>query len=274
MRRAELIDCIQQKQSFLCVGLDPDPTLMPEEIPHDETGIRHFLQRIIEVTMPYAVAYKINTAFFEVWGASGWKLMQELLQHIPEEILVIADAKRGDIGNSASRYAAAFFSPSGGLSRVDAVTVSPYMGHDAVQPFLTYPGKWVALLALTSNRGAGDFQLKRLENGRFLFEEVIEQSQSWGSPDNLMYVAGATRPELLGKVRGLVPRHVLLVPGVGHQGGTLRQVAEMAWRPEGPLLVNMSRQILYASAQRDYAQAAARVAADAAREMSYFLKRP
>ncbi|MCS6917889.1 MAG: orotidine-5'-phosphate decarboxylase [Chitinophagales bacterium] len=271
MTREELIGLMRHKRSFLCVGLDPDLRRLPPQLPQNTEGLHRFLHDIVLATTPYAVAYKVNTAFFEALGPAGFSLLHEIIGTVPSDTFLIADAKRGDIGNSAEQYAAAFFAPSGRPSRVDAVTVSPYMGHDSVMPFLAYPGKWTALLALTSNEGAVDFQLKKLDNGRYLFEEVLLTAQKWGSPDNLMFVAGATRPELLQRVRSLVPRHVLLVPGVGVQGGSLPDVCRAALTADGPVLVNVSRQVLYASSGANYAEAAARMAASYVREMNGYL---
>ncbi|MCS6991573.1 MAG: orotidine-5'-phosphate decarboxylase [Chitinophagales bacterium] len=273
MNRTQLLELIRRKKSFLCVGLDPDYNQFPQSLPHTLDGIRQFLSDIIEVTVPHAVAYKLNTAFFEALGPDGWSFFWQITELLPPDVLVIADAKRGDIGSSAAKYAEAFFLRNGKPSRIDALTVFPYMGQDSVSPFLQYEGKWVALLALTSNSGAEDFQLKHLSRGTMLFEEVVLTSQQWGNIDNLMYVVGATRPELLRRVRALAPQHVLLVPGIGHQGGSLAAVAEAALTASGPVLAAVSRSILYASSDNTYKDAAAAAVQNLQEYMKFVLNK-
>lgn len=252
MTRAELFSQIQKKSSFLCVGLDPDLSKIPSHLKSESDPIFSFCREIIESTADYAVAYKPNIAFFEALGPRGWESLQKVLELIPSEIFSIADAKRGDIGNTSSLYAKAFFE----TMHFDSITVAPYMGKDSVSPFLEFEGKWVILLALTSNEGSADFQLIQDQSGRPIYQAVLEKSQTWGSSENLMYVVGATRGELIGEVRKLVPNHFLLVPGVGAQGGNLAEVAKYGMNSNCGLLVNSSRGIIYASSGKDFAQVA------------------
>lgn len=252
MTRAELFSQIQKKSSFLCVGLDPDLAKIPAHLKSEPDPIFSFCREIIESTADYAVAYKPNIAFFEALGPRGWESLQKVLELIPSEIFSIADAKRGDIGNTSSLYAKAFFE----TLNFDSITVAPYMGRDSVSPFLEFAGKWVILLALTSNEGSADFQLIQDQAGKPLFQSVLEKSQAWGSLENLMYVVGATRGELIAEVRKSVPDHFLLVPGVGAQGGSLAEVAKYGMNSSCGLLVNSSRGIIYASSGKDFAQAA------------------
>lgn len=268
MTRADLFAQIQAKKSFLCVGLDTDLDKIPAHLRDEPDPIFAFNKQIIDATAPYCVAYKPNIAFYETLGAQGWESLQRTLDYIPKDIFTIADAKRGDIGNTSRMYAKAFFEQMS----FDSVTVAPYMGSDSVTPFLDFDGKWVILLALTSNPGGLDFQGQRLENGRYLFEQVLLQSQQWATPDQLMYVVGATRAERLQEVRALAPDHFLLVPGVGAQGGDLAQVARYGMNDHCGLLVNSSREILYASAGEDFAQAAAQVAARMQGQMASLLE--
>ena len=256
MTRQELTGHIRQKQSFLCVGLDPAIKKIPTHLLREPSPIFSFCKAIVDATAPYAVAYKPNLAFFEAEGTQGTEAFEKTVEYIRTnypEIFIIADAKRGDIGNTSALYARSFFSHYG----VDAVTVAPYMGSDSVKPFLGEAGKWVILLALTSNPGSADFQMMQLENGRRLFEQVLLTSKEWAGADEMMYVVGATRGELIGDVRRLVPEHFLLVPGVGAQGGSLEEVCRYGMTPECGLLVNSSRGIIYASAGEDFAEAAA-----------------
>ncbi len=256
MTRQELTGQIRQKQSFLCVGLDPDIKKIPTHLLREPSPIFSFCKAIVDATAPYAVAYKPNLAFFEAEGTQGTEAFEKTVEYIRTnypEIFIIADAKRGDIGNTSALYARSFFSHYG----VDAVTVAPYMGSDSVKPFLGEAGKWVILLALTSNPGSADFQMMQFENGRRLFEQVLLTSKEWAGADEMMYVVGATRGELIGDVRRLVPEHFLLVPGVGAQGGSLEEVCRYGMTPECGLLVNSSRGIIYASAGEDFAEAAA-----------------
>ncbi len=264
MNRAQLISAIRQKRSFLCVGLDPDIQKIPSTLRHLDNPIFAFNKAIIDATRPYCVAYKPNTAFYEALGLKGWQSLQKTIEYIGKDHFTIADAKRGDIGNTSRKYAEAFFE----TMPFDAITVAPYMGSDSVIPFLDFPNKWVILLALTSNKGAGDFQLKGSDQ---LYREVLRTSAKWGTPENMMYVVGATRPEFFREVRVLAPDHFLLVPGVGAQGGSLADVAKYGLNGDVGILVNASRSILYASDGLDFAEAAAREAKRMAEEMNAIL---
>ena len=267
MTREALFQQIQQKQSFLCVGLDTDPQRIPAHLQREDDPIFAFNRQIIDATADYCVAYKPNTAFYEALGARGWESLQRTVEYIPGHFFTIADAKRGDIGNTAARYAQAFFE----TLPFDAVTVAPYMGQDSVTPFWTYPNKWVILLALTSNTSSQDFQHLPLADQNPLFHQVIRQSQEWGTPDNLMYVVGATQAERLQEIRQLAPDHFLLVPGVGAQGGSLETVAQYGMNAQCGLLVNSSRGIIYAGEGKDFAQAAGKAAREMQGEMSRLL---
>jgi orotidine-5'-phosphate decarboxylase len=257
MTKQELFENIQRKKSFLCVGLDTDVNKIPEHL-FDESDdpIFAFNKAIIDATADLCVAYKPNLAFYESLGLEGWEILERTVEYIranyPDQF-IIADAKRGDIGNTSAMYARTFF----GNMEFDSVTVAPYMGEDSVTPFLTYEDKWVTLLALTSNKGAFDFQfMKDAETGERLFEKVLRTSLSWGTDENMMYVVGATKAEMLTDIRAIVPEHFLLVPGVGAQGGSLAEVAKYGLNSTCGLLVNSSRQIIYASEEADYAKAA------------------
>lgn len=275
MTRQEIIDHIKEKRSFLCVGLDSDIKKMPQWLVEEAGGdtykaLMTFNKAIIDATAPYCVAYKPNTAFYEAFGAEGWKALADTIAYIRENHprhFVIADAKRGDIGNTSAMYARAFFNDL----KADAITVAPYMGEDSVKPFLGYEGKWVILLALTSNKGSVDFQLIRDENGNRLFENVISKSQTWGSTDEIMYVVGATRGQMFEDIRAVAPNNFLLVPGVGAQGGSLEEVCRYGMTDDCGLLVNSSRAIIYASSERNYAEAAGEAAKAVADEMKEFL---
>lgn len=275
MTRQEIIDHIKEKRSFLCVGLDSDIKKMPQWLVEEAGGdtykaLMTFNKAIIDATAPYCVAYKPNTAFYEAFGAEGWKALADTIAYIRENHprhFVIADAKRGDIGNTSAMYARAFFNDL----KADAITVAPYMGEDSVKPFLGYEGKWVILLALTSNKGSMDFQLIRDENGNRLFENVISKSQTWGSTDEIMYVVGATRGQMFEDIRAVAPNNFLLVPGVGAQGGSLEEVCRYGMTDDCGLLVNSSRAIIYASSERNYAEAAGEAAKAVADEMKGFL---
>ena len=259
-----LSDLIRSKKSFLCVGLDTDPALLPRRFRQESDPVFAFNRAIIEATAPYAVAYKPNLAFYEALGPGGWESLRKTLDFIPRNIFTIADAKRGDIGNTATRYASAFFEYFG----FDAITVAPYMGADSVKPFLAFPDKWVFLLALTSNSGAADFQHYGPE-GSPLFKEVLRKGEQWQteSPGQLGYVVGATRAEALQEVRAIAPNATLLVPGVGAQGGDLHAVCRHGATTQGGLLINASRSILYASSEDDFAQAAEAAARDLQQQM-------
>jgi orotidine-5'-phosphate decarboxylase len=268
MTKAELIAQIKLKSSFLCVGLDPDLSKMPPHLLEGPDPLFEFCKAIIDATHPYAVAFKPNTAFFECHGAAGWEALQKTIAYIPKECMVIADAKRGDIGNTSSYYAKTFFEHM----NADAVTVAPYMGSDSVLPFLAFENKWVVLLALTSNEGAKDFQLAP-ENSVPLYEQVLRKSAAWGSSEQLMYVVGATRAEDIAKVRALVPDYFFLVPGVGAQGGDLDDVVKYGANSELGLLVNSSRAIIYASKGEDFALAAKKEALNIQNQMAVHIQR-
>ena len=275
MTRQEIIDHIKEKRSFLCVGLDSDIKKMPQWLVEEVDGDTYkammaFNKAIIDATAPYCVAYKPNTAFYEAFGADGWKALADTIAYIKEKHprhFVIADAKRGDIGNTSAMYARAFFNDL----QADAITVAPYMGEDSVKPFLGYEGKWVILLALTSNKGSLDFQLIRDEDGNRLFENVIRKSQTWGTTDDTMYVVGATRGQMFEDIRKVAPDSFLLVPGVGAQGGSLEEVCRYGMTEDCGVLVNSSRAIIYASTGKDFAEAASEAAKAVAEEMKGFL---
>ncbi|MAX68148.1 MAG: orotidine-5'-phosphate decarboxylase [Flavobacteriales bacterium] len=252
MTRQELILQIKSKRSFLCVGLDSDINKIPKHLLDFEDPIFEFNKQIINATKDLCVAYKPNIAFYESMGVSGWNSLKKTLDYIPENIFTIADAKRGDIGNTSKMYAKSFFKNL----NFDAVTVAPYMGSDSVTPFLEFKDKWVVLLALTSNNGSLDFQITKNEEGKKLFEQVLETSQKWGTNKNIMYVVGATRSDQLSEVRDIISNHFLLVPGVGAQGGSLEEVAKYGMNAECGLLVNSSRSIIYASTEIDFAEKA------------------
>ena len=252
MTRAELIEQIRLKRSFLCVGLDTDLDKIPPHLLETEDPLFEFNKSIIDATKDYCVAYKPNVAFYECHGPKGWDSLQKTLDYIPKNIFTIADAKRGDIGNTSNYYAKTFFD----YLDADSVTIAPYMGSDSVTPFFEYPGKWVILLALTSNKGALDFQFMTDTNNVQLYKKVLTKSKEWGTEENMMYVVGATRAEGIGEVRKLVPDHFFLVPGVGAQGGSLEDVANYGWNDDCGLLVNSSRGIIYASQGLDFAEKA------------------
>ncbi|MBI1223238.1 MAG: orotidine-5'-phosphate decarboxylase [Bacteroidetes bacterium] len=266
MNRSSLIRQIRQKKSFLCVGLDSDILKMPEGISHSAQGLIDFNKAIIESTAEFAVAYKLNTAFYESLGAAGWEVMEKTLEFIPKDIFTIADAKRGDIGNTSAMYARAFFENL----HFDSITVNPYMGKDSVSPFLDFEGKWSILLALTSNPGSQDFQTLPIGREQ-VYMQVLETSAKWGSPENMMYVVGATRAEQLARIREIIPNHFLLVPGVGAQGGSLEQVVKYGANNDIGLLINSSRSIIYASSGKDFAEAAGREAAAMQAQMKEFV---
>ncbi len=251
MNKQELFQEIKTKESFLCVGLDADLDRIPKHLLSEEDPIFEFNKSIIEATSDLAVAYKPNIAFYECLGELGWRSLRKTLEIIPDNCFTIADAKRGDIGNTSRYYAKTFFEQYA----FDSITVAPYMGSDSVKPFLEFDDKWTILLALTSNEGAKDFQYLT-EGNHKLFESVLQKSSSWGTDENLMYVVGATKAEKLAEVRSLVPDHFLLVPGVGAQGGSLEEVAENGLNNSCGLLVNSSRGIIYASAGEDFKDAA------------------
>lgn len=272
MNRQQLIEQIRTKKSFLCVGLDTDIKKMPPHLLSDKDPIFTFNKNIIDATAPYCVAYKPNLAFYEAFGLKGIDAFERTIDYLKKNYpnhFIIADAKRGDIGNTSAMYAKTFFEEYD----VDALTIAPYMGEDSVKPFLGYDGKWVVILALTSNKGSHDFQLTEDSNGERLFEKVLRKSQVWGNADNMMYVVGATQGEMFKDVRKHVPNHFLLVPGVGAQGGSLQEVCKYGMTKDCGLLVNSSRGIIYASNGEDYAEVAASKAKELQAEMAIELEK-
>ena len=252
MNRDTLIAEIKSKKSFLCVGLDTDLTLIPKHLLKEEDPVFEFNKQIIDATKDFCVAYKPNIAFYECLGPKGWDSLKKTLDYIPKNKFTIADAKRGDIGNTSRYYAKTFFE----YLNFDAVTIAPYMGEDSITPFLAFKDKWVIILALTSNKGALDFQFMTDIHGEKLYEKVLRTTAKWGTAKNLMYVVGATRAENIGTVRKIVPDYFFLVPGIGAQGGKLEDVAQFGWNDNCGLLVNASRSILYASSGKDFADKA------------------
>jgi orotidine-5'-phosphate decarboxylase len=272
MTLLEIFDQITAKKSYLCVGLDTDLSKIPSHLLNSADPVYDFNRYIIDATADFCVAYKPNTAFYEANGTKGWESLQKTLEYIPQQFFTIADAKRGDIGNTSGLYAKAFFENL----KADAVTVAPYMGKDSVEPFLGYPDKWVILLALTSNIGAEDFQkqiIGKEENTMPLFEKVLDMSQQWADETQMMYVVGATQAEMFKRIRELIPNHFLLVPGVGSQGGDLQKVSEYGINKTCGLLVNASRSVIYASSGKDFAQEAAKEAQKIKEEMERYLDR-
>ena len=270
MTANELFARIQEKQSFLCVGLDTDLKKIPQHLLTAEDPAFEFNKAIIDATAPYTVAYKPNAAFYEALGTDGWNTLFKTVDYIRKnypEIFIIADAKRGDIGNTSKMYAQAFFEKMD----VDGVTLAPYMGKDTVAPFLEYDNRWAVILALTSNGSAADFELSKLEDGRFVFEQVLEKAASWGNEDNTMFVVGATQAAMLTDVRRIVPNHFLLVPGVGAQGGSLEEVARYGMNNRCGLLVNSSRAIIYADQSENFAQVAGQCAQQMQQDMARLL---
>jgi len=264
MNRTHLLDEIRRKKSYLCVGLDTDPEKIPAHLRNLPDPVFEFNKQIIDATAEHCVAYKPNIAFYEALGPKGWESLQKTVEYIPKDHFTIADAKRGDIGNTSTMYAKAFFEQM----NFDAITVAPYMGADSVLPFLAFKDKVVILLVHTSNPGSADFQLMQAADGKTLYEEVIRKSQQWGNPDNLMYVVGATRADKISGIRRLAPHHFFLVPGVGAQGGNLEEISREGMTRECGLLVNSARSILYASSDKDFARAAGIEAARTHDEMS------
>ncbi|HVX50165.1 MAG TPA: orotidine-5'-phosphate decarboxylase [Chitinophagaceae bacterium] len=283
MNRLQLIEQIQQKKTYLCVGLDTDINKIPKHLQSHSSGVIEFNKAVIDATKDYCVAYKINTAFYESMGLKGWQVMEETLHYIPKTHFAIADAKRGDIGNTSAQYAKTFFE----TLPFDAVTVAPYMGEDSIRPFLEYENKTAIVLGLTSNAGANDFQkllvrhheaelglvphLVDINREKHLYQAVLEKVCEWGTPDNLMFVIGATRASELAEVRTLIPHNFLLVPGIGAQGGNLQQVSAYGLNKDGGLLVNASRAVIFASGDEDFAEAAAKAAKEYAVEMGMYL---
>ena len=282
MTRLQLVEQIFSKKTYLCVGLDTDLTKIPRHLLTSADPIFEFNKAIIDATKDYCVAYKVNTAFYEAEGLKGWQAMEKTVNYIPGTHFKIADAKRGDIGNTSSQYAKAFFGNLG----FDAITVAPYMGEDSVRPFLEYKGKWTILLGLTSNPGASDFEMQKivrhLENldegmhtrrqeEKYLYQTVLETASDWGTPENLMFVIGATQANEFVNIRRLTPTQFYLVPGVGAQGGSLKEISEKAMIKDCGLLVNASRAVIYASKGEDFADAAGKVAKEYSLEMKEYL---
>ena len=272
MTRKELIQQIREKQSFLCVGLDTDLKKIPQHLLAEDDAIFAFNKAIIDATAPYCVSYKPNLAFYEAFGVKGLMAFERTIKYLKANYpnhFIIADAKRGDIGNTSTMYARTFFEEYD----VDSLTVAPYMGEDSVTPFLGYEGKWVILLALTSNKGSHDFQLTESPDGERLFEKVLRRSQQWATDEQMMYVVGATQGEMFEDIRRLAPTHFLLVPGVGAQGGSLQEVCKYGMTKDCGLLVNSSRGIIYVSQGEDFAEAAAEKARELQQQMAQELKR-
>ncbi len=269
MTTEALFEQIKARQSYLCVGLDTDIQRIPKHLLNEPDPIFAFNKQIIDATAPYCVAFKPNTAFYEAMGPSGWASLEKTVNYIPDTHFTIADAKRGDIGNTSKLYARAFFEQL----NFDAVTVAPYMGSDSVQPFLAFEGKYVVLLALTSNTGSADFQFQLLGNGAPLYQQVLQTSSSWPHANRLMYVVGATQTAHLAEVRAQVPNHFLLVPGVGAQGGSLEEVSRHGMNSQCGLLVNASRSIIYADSGPDFAQHAAHAAKALQQQMATYLQK-
>ena len=273
MTRQQLIDLIHARKSFLCVGLDVDKKKMPEHLRDAEDGVFQFNKAIIDATIDYCVAYKPNLAFYESMGIEGLrqlKLTMDYLHSLKKRAFIIADAKRGDIGNTSQQYAKAFLDPQGDFG-FDALTIAPYMGEDSVTPFTAYPDRWVILLALTSNKGSHDFQLTKDDRGERLFEKVIRQSQLWGDISQMMYVVGATQGSLFADIRRVAPRHFLLVPGVGAQGGSLEEVCKYGMTNDCGLIVNSSRGIIYADTTERFAEVAGEKARELQQQMASLL---
>jgi orotidine-5'-phosphate decarboxylase len=266
MNREQLIINIFKKKSLLCVGLDTDIEKIPKHLLLAEEAVLTFNKMIIDATKDYAVAYKINTAFYEAQGIKGWDIIQKTLSYIPKDIFTIADAKRGDIGNTSEQYAKTFFK----TYPFDSVTVAPYMGEDSVVPFLQFKDKWTIVLGLTSNKGSADFQLQSI-GSEMLYEKVLKTIAGWGNPENLMFVIGATRKDQLQHVRSLLPEHFFLIPGVGAQGGDIATVCENAMNKDGGVLINVSRSIIYAGSATDFAEKASDAAKDYQQQMSVYL---
>jgi orotidine-5'-phosphate decarboxylase len=266
MNRTALIETIRSKKSLLCVGLDTDPTKIPQHLQGEADPVFAFNKAIIDATQPFAVAYKINTAFYEAQGVAGWISLQKTLAYIPEGIFTIADAKRGDIGNTAAQYAKTFFD----VYPFDSVTVAPYMGEDSIGPFLTRSDRWAIVLGLTSNKGSQDFQMLPQGEG-FLYEQVLRKVSGWGTPDNLMFVIGATQGEQLAHIRSIIPDHFLLIPGVGAQGGDLDTACKAAMNRDAGILVNVSRAVIFAGEGADFAAKAGEAAAAYQQQMANYL---
>jgi orotidine-5'-phosphate decarboxylase len=273
MNKQQLIETIQKKKTFLCIGLDTDIKKIPEHLLLFDDPVFEFNRAIVDATLPYTLAYKPNLAFYEAQGWKGLLSLEKTIAYIrskEENVFLIADAKRGDIGNTSTQYAHAFFEQENSNHNVDAVTVVPYMGEDSVKPFLAFEDKWIILLALTSNKGSSDFQLLKYNN-QYLFETVLETSKQWADASKLMYVIGATQADMLTKVRKIVPDNFLLIPGIGAQGGSLADVVKYGMNTDCGLIINASRSIIYASQKKDFAQKALEEAYSIQQQMKNFL---
>lgn len=266
MTRKELIQQIRSKKSVLCVGLDTDLSKIPQQLLQEEDPMFAFNKAIIDATKDYTVSYKINTAFYEAYGEKGWKSLEKTLNYIPENIFTIADAKRGDIGNTSTQYAKTFFE----TYQFDSVTIAPYMGKDSVVPFLQFPGKWGIVLGITSNEGSLDFQ-HLIADGKPIYQHVMSTVSGWGTPENIMFVVGATRKEQLAEVRALCPEHFFLIPGVGAQGGDVATVCENTLNKDAGILINVSRAVIYAGSGTDFAEKAGEAAKQYQSEMAVYL---
>lgn len=272
MTRKQLVEQIRLKKSYLCVGLDTDITKIPAHLQNHPDAVFEFNKAIIDATNDLCVSYKINTAFYEAMGLKGWQAMEKTVNYIPKDILTIADAKRGDIGNTSTQYAKAFFE----ALPFNAITVAPYMGEDSVKPFLQFENKWAIVLGLTSNPGSEDFEQQKIVgqtagSSEFLYERVLKKVSNWGTPGNLMFVVGATKATELAEIRKIIPDHFLLVPGVGFQGGSLADVSKYGMNSDCGLLVNASRAIIYASEKENFAEEARAIAKQYQKEMSEYL---
>lgn len=267
MNREQLINQIKTKKNYLCVGLDTDLLKIPKHLQSQPNAVLNFNKAIIDATKEYCVAYKINTAFYEALGYKGWQIIEETLNYIPSTHFKIADAKRGDIGNTSSQYAKTFFE----TYNFDAVTVAPYMGEDSIRPFLEYKNKFTIVLGLTSNKGAQDFELIKTADNNFFYEKIISKISGWGTPENLMFVVGATQANELTNIRKIIPENFLLIPGVGEQGGSLQDVSKFGMNKYCGLLVNASRAVIYASNKENFADEAAKVAQQYATEMAQYI---
>ncbi|MEP6465490.1 MAG: orotidine-5'-phosphate decarboxylase [Parafilimonas sp.] len=254
-------------QSYLCVGLDTDITKIPAHLQSNPDAVLQFNKSIIDATKKYCIGYKINTAFYETLGVKGWQIIEKTLEHIPSTHFKIADAKRGDIGNTSAQYAKTFFE----TFLFDAVTVAPYMGEDSIRPFLDYDNKFTIVLGLTSNKGANDFEYLKTSDGNFFYEKIIRTISTWGTPENLMFVVGATQAKELENIRKIIPKNFLLIPGIGAQGGSLKEVSQYGMNKDCGLLINASRAVIYASGKQDFAEAAAAIALKYQQEMQGYL---
>lgn len=267
MNRQQLIEQIKIKQSYLCVGLDTDVAKIPAHLQSHPDAIMQFNKAIIDATKDHCIAYKLNTAFYEALGVKGWEIIEETVAYIPSTHFKIADAKRGDIGNTSAQYAKTFFE----TFKFDAVTVAPYMGEDSIRPFLDYKDKFTIVLGLTSNKGANDFEYLKTDDGAYFYEKIISTISSWSTPENLMFVVGATQTKELENIRKIIPGNFLLIPGVGAQGGSLKEVSKYGMNKDCGLIINASRAVIFASDKEDFAEAAADVAKQYQQEMQDYL---